>query len=392
MIAARLARHPARPIAIVALALLAACGDVSTKTGSNGTGVVGPPTEPTAVAGTLLGAEPFTLGAAPLDASAASLLRDGTQASPEAALRLGMNLEAAGLSPRAYASGPTVLREASVQGAARGPVSAIDAANGTFRIATLSFTIDASTLFDGVAGLAGLQAGDVVDVHGLPGADPLTHRATRLTRLPGEDTRVSFTARVEEVSVSGLVLAGLSVATPGLAPAATLAGSRVRVTGALDASGTTLAADRIDVLPAHPPVAGALVEIEGIVTRLDGTGAFTLRTPGRDYDVAATPGAAIPASPGARVRVVGTATAANALAPSSLAVSRPDEAATYRLAGIVTEFASLSSLRVRGEPVDLASAIVTGGSAAQIANGRRVSLRGTAGPGYLRATEVALLP
>ena len=51
-------------------------------------------------------------------------------------------------------------------------------------------------------------------------------------------------------------------------------------------------ADRIDVLPAHPPVAGPLVEIEGIVTRLDGTGAFTLRTPGRDYDLAPTPGAA----------------------------------------------------------------------------------------------------
>jgi hypothetical protein len=49
-------------------------------------------------------------------------------------------------------------------------------------------------------------------------------------------------------------------------------------------------------------------------------------------------------------------------------------------------------LRVRGEPVDLTTAVIRGGNASDIANGRRLSIVGTAGPGSLRVSEATLLP
>ena len=92
------------------------------------------------------------------------------------------------------------------------------------------------------------------------------------------------------------------------------------------------------------------------------------------------------------MRLLGRATSGTTIEPQFVNVIAPGEAIVYRVTGAVSEFVSLASMRVRGEPADLTTAVITGGNPAEIANGRRLSISGTAGPGALRVTEVAILP
>jgi hypothetical protein len=136
------------------------------------------------------------------------------------------------------------------------------------------------------------------------------------------------------------------------------------------------------------PAVGTRVEVEGVVLDVNASGSFVLRTPARDYDVAAGAAASAPVTRGSRVRVVATAGGASSLVPAAVTVIVGP--ITYRVTGVVSEFSSLAQLRVRGEPVDLGTATIRGGSASEIGNGRRLTVVGTAGPGALRATEATL--
>lgn len=66
------------------------------------------------------------------------------------------------------------------------------------------------------------------------------------------------------------------------------------------------------------------------------------------------------------------------------------DAATCQFAGIVTDFAGLSSLRVLGFPVDASVAKITGGPAASIGNGVKVEVGGVVSGGVLRATQLKI--
>jgi hypothetical protein len=323
-----------RLAAILACALLAACAE--SKTGSTGTGSV--PTEKfeSLVSGTLVGAEPYTVGVAEIAIGAAPIRKDDDANAGAGVLRLGMGFEGAGTVAGVLGVMPVVLREGSAQGAARGPVGSVDAAANRFTVATLTFVVDANTLYDGVAGIPALVAGSHVEVSGLPLADPHTVLATRVTQV---------------------ALGGTSISPRGAEFA---------------------------------PAAGTRVELEGIALDVGSSGGFLLRTPARDYDVA--PGATVsaPVTSGARVRVLATATAPSSLMPTTVTVIAGP--IVYRATGVVTEFASLAALRVRGEPVDLTIAVIRGGNASDIANGRRLAIVGTAGPGALRVSEATLQP
>ncbi len=383
----------ARLAAAFAIALLAACG-AETKTGSNGTGILPPSTpEPSVIGGTLIGADPFAIGTAALDTTTTTFRQDATANAGTAGLRLGMSLEAVGTVTGTFGNVPVALRDASVQSEARGPIGTVNAAGGRFTIATLTFTVDANTLWDGATGITALAPGDVVEVSGLPLADLRTILATRVTRSAAPaDGRISIAARVDAFTASGFTIAGLSVPTTVVLPSPVPAsGSRARVTGTLDAASGTLTGEQVTFLPDYVPAPGARVEIEGIATSVDAAGAFRLRTAGRDYDVAAPPAGSPAVTAGARVRVVATAPSSISLVPQSVVVIAPGQV-TYRVTGAVSDFTSLASLRVRGEPVDLTTAVIRNGSASDIANGRRVSLVGTAGPGALRVSEATIQP
>jgi len=377
---------------LVALALaIAGCG-ADTKTGSNGTGITPPAIEPTVVAGTLTGAEPLATGNLTYDTAAASVRQDATAGAGTANLRLGMFLEATGSTTGVA---PTRLAEASVQSAIRGPVTAVDIAGGRFTVASLLFDVDGNTLFDGIAGIGRLAVGETVEVFALPVIEARVMLATRVTKVaPAPDGRFSIAARIEQSSAIGFVLAGLSVAAPISVSASPvpLAGTRARVTGKLNAEASAISPDRIDLLPEYPPALGTRTEFEGIVITVENTGGFRLRTPARDFTVTSIPAGTPLIASGTRVRLLGRATSGTTIEPQFVNVIAPGEAIVYRVTGAVSEFASLASMRVRGEPVDLTTAVISGGSPADIANGRRLSIAGTAGPGALRVTEVAILP
>jgi len=325
-------KNETRLAAILSIALLTACAE--TKTGSNGTGAVPTEREAAYVAGTLVGVESFSIGVADIVLSEASIRKDEDGNAGAVALRLGMSFEGVGTVLGPYGSVPVLVREGSALSAARGAVTSVDTAAQRFRMATLTITVDANTLYDGVAGLPALTAGTNIEVSGLLLADPDTLLATRIALSP---------------SGSGLTK------------------------------------------PPRPegPAPGTRVEMEGIALDVLPSGAFTLRTPARDYSVAIGAATTTPVTTGARVRVVAIAAAGSTLNPSSATVvSGP---IVYRVTGTVSEFASLASLRVRGEPVDLTTAVVRGGNASDIMNGRRLAVVGTAGPGALRVTEATLL-
>jgi hypothetical protein len=375
-----------RAIAILAVALLANCG-TDTKTGSNGTGT-SPLTRSFLSAGTLIGVDPYSVADTALTTGATVFRVDEAAGSSAADIRLGMNVEAQG-TPTSTDSAD--LNIVATQSAASGPVITVDAA-GRFTVASLTFVIDGNTLYDGVAGFAALSPGMYVQVSGLPLADLRTLLATRVTRMTAPaDGHISVAGRVEGLTAQGITFAGLTI--PALQSSATSlsVGDRIRVTGPFDAQASAFTTEQVVVLTKYAPAADTRVELEGIA--LDAAsvgGGFRLRTPARDYDVAAGPATSIPFASGSRVRVVATATSATALVPISVT---PVSAISYSVSGTVSDFVSLASLRVRGEPADLTMAVIHGGTAADVANGRRVVINSAVGgPGALRVMDATLQP
>jgi hypothetical protein len=383
-------RAPLRLAAILALALLVACGE--TKTGGNGTGTLPTEREDSLVAGTLAAAEPFSIGVAEVVTGTAPIRKDEDPNAGAGTLRLGMNVEGAGTVMGPFGTVPVVLRAGGAQSTVRGPVSSVDAAANRFTVATLTLVVDGNTLYDSVAGIAALTPGAYVEVSGLPLADLRTVLATRVTQTPPDNGRISIAARIDAFTPQGLSLAGISV--PGASSAnfnpVPATGSLIRVSGNYNAASHAITNELVSLLPEFAPAAGTRVELEGIALDVASNGGFRLRTPARDYDVA--PGAAVsaPVTSGTRVRVIARATAPSSLTGASATVVAAQ--IVYRATGAVSEFSSLAALRVRGEPVDLTTAVIRGGNASDIVNGRRLAIVGTAGPGPLRVAEATLQP
>jgi hypothetical protein len=266
-----------------------------------------------------------------------------------------MNLAAMGTvnGPAAAA----VLQEAGTQSAASGPIGTINAAGQRFTVATLTFVVDTNTLYDGVR--------DSPRSRPAPTSRSRACRSPTFARCSPPASRGS-PRRGRPVSLAGRIEAspaGSHRRRPHRARESRRGagiGTRARVSGSLDAQANTLTSAQAVALTDYSPAATARVELEGIA--LDAAaagGAFRLRTPARDYEVAAGM-TTVPISAGSRVRVIGTAASGTSLAPESVALVSPGQ--TYRVTGIVSELASLATLRVRGEPVDLTTAVIRGGA------------------------------
>jgi hypothetical protein len=384
-------RAPLRFLAVLAVALLAACGG-ETKTGSTGTGSVPTEREDALVAGALVSIEPFSIGVAEIATATASIRKDENPDAGAEALRLGMNVEGAGTVMGLFEAVPVVLRAGGTQSAVRGAVSSVNAAAHRFTVATLTFLVDGSTLYDSVAGIAALTPGAYVEVWGLPLADTRTVLATRVTQIPPDNGRISIAARIDAFTPEGLSLAGITVpgASSGNFNPVPPTGSLIRVSGNYNPASNTITNELVSPLPEFAPAIGTRVEIEGIALDVVPSGGFLLRTPARDYDVAPGVSAPAPVTAETRVHVVATATAPSSLTATSMLVVAGQ--IVYRVTGAVSEFSSLASLRVRGEPVDLTTAVIRGGNASDIVNGRRIAIVGTAGSGALRVSEATLQP
>jgi hypothetical protein len=70
--------------------------------------------------------------------------------------------------------------------------------------------------------------------------------------------------------------------------------------------------------------------------------------------------------------------------------SAPPTAATVELEGPITDFASVADFRVEGQRVDASAARLSGGTAASLANGRRVHVKGPLSGGVVKAQSVTI--
>ena len=93
---------------------------------------------------------------------------------------------------------------------------------------------------------------------------------------------------------------------------------------------------------------------------------------------------------GSRVRVRGVMTSGR-LRAEQVTVVEPGTRIEYVVEGPIASYATIADFTVRGERIDASQAAIVDGNAASLAQGRRVRVKGFAGPGRISATEVTVL-
>ena len=180
-------------LAALLAASLVACGGGGGGTGSAAAAPAAPAATsgdaaaPMSVQGTVTGFASVIIDGVEYDDSAASVQVERNPAVPVGAalgdLRIGMRVAA-------RASGGK-LSEVTVHAALAGPVTAVDAAAGTFTVLqqpvrVLPATDVSPTVYSGATGLAAISIGDMLEVHGSLDADKVLV-ATRVERKPRGD-------------------------------------------------------------------------------------------------------------------------------------------------------------------------------------------------------------
>jgi hypothetical protein len=205
---------------------------------------------------------------------------------------------------------------------------------------------------------------------------------------------------VSSVSASSFVALGQTVRVNAGAASATVyegfstlsdlsTGAIVEVHGERSGSGEILAT-RVELRPAGLP----LVRLAGTVSNVNGR-SFTIGTLSVDATSASIVPAGATLADGQRVVVwTDVPYTGGTLVPKVVRIGQIAVAdnASVTADGVVAAFQSVSMFRVGGLLVDASGAAFTGGTAADLANGRPVRVRGTFANGMLRASNVELLP
>jgi len=276
-----------------------------------------------------------------------------------------------------------------------GPVSALDAATGTLRVLGQRITVTPTTVFDErlAAGLAALQPGDLLAVHGQ--LDPAGERIVATRIEPRGPTVAALVLRAAVTRYDGAqrraTIGGLEVdlaAVPEL-PAALAAGTVVRVK----------LRPQVPSSPAQPWVASALrvatlvlpdvdnVEIEGRITQFDSPQRFSVDGVLVDASAARFSGGTGGLVLGARVEVEGPVRAGTLVAREVELESDDDPGiGRIEIEGRISALdAAAQTFVVRGVTVSYAGApVFEGGSAADLALDRQVAVKGSLSPDRTR--------
>jgi hypothetical protein len=386
-------RRPGKYLLLCGLLWLAGCGN----TGSNGTG--SPMPMAMVASGPVTSLGPLGVAGTHLDDAGTQVLLNSTASRQAADLRLGMFADADGMVTPSTADGSAAT--AVAQSVALGPVTSIDAGNRRVHVMGLPARADRNTLLEGIESLERLALGDWVEVFGLrlPGDEGFL--ATRLIAHGApQDLAVEVLGTVTDFS------AGTIVATPGLrielanAQVATASpagvqllppgaagltpGAAVRIRGSYDRASGTVTATSVTTGFAPTRPEGRLVYLDAFVLARTST-LFQVGDLYVDTTQIATPLAV-----GTRVRLRGHMTS-GAVRVDEVVEIAPEAQIEYVVEGLVSAFGSLSDFMVRGERIDASQAVFSGGDASSLGQGRRVRVKGVAGPGRINATEVEIL-
>lgn len=303
-------------------------------------------------------------------------------------LQLGMTVRVSGQIASSLSSGVATNVLSSPE--FRGVVTARNLAAQTFTVGGATLSVDDATVWDGVGPLAALGAGASVQVYALPGAAPELWRATRIeAAAPGAPEIFSGVVRNLDASSRTFTLLGWQVSyagatlTGGLPATALANGLPVNVRAAGPSFGGVVRAAQIRATHALAPQSGSPVAVMGLVSGYTQPQASFMvgNTPVLLGAAPLTGGPASSLGNGVKLEVAGTLSGGVLQASRAKFRQVPGAGgpAQFEVIGTVAQFRSLSDFRVNGQAVDASGPNVEfrNGSAAQLRNGARVTVRGS---------------
>lgn len=384
-------------LATLTLALqVASCGsgaDLLAGVGSGGTG-----------GGSL--ADAFSLGAirgfgsvivngVRFDDTVAEITNDDGQTLSRDALRLSMVVEVRGsqddLGNTGVAASIRVLSEL------RGPVQSVSLTSGRFTAMGVSVIVTEATVFDGVGSLAGLVAGQSVEVYGFYDRAARALSATRVElrtdaigRFKSHGTVGAVDARSRSFQLGALVVDYSAASLVGIGAAGPGSGAEVRLS-AVSAPGNdgVWRVDRVEaVLPPDVGSSGR-VRIEGPVNDYKSPSGFLLGGVPADASAALYPdGNTSGLRDGARVVMEGRIEA-GVFKVTRVEYDRSEvEAPQFEVRGVIDRVSGAALFTVRHTSVDASAAELQGGTLADLRVGKAVEVKGAIIGGVLRATRV----
>jgi hypothetical protein len=362
--------------------------------GSGGTGVS---TADATGVGSVGGLGSIILNGVRYNTDAASFsLEDTTE------LQIGMSVRIAGKIDSEFTA--ATAQQVASAAELRGAVSAIDLAGGSFVVMGTTVTIDNATVWSGGNSLSDLVAASQVQVWGLPSA-PGSLRATRVELKPAsveplvtgfvqnlDRLRQSFKLGQLEVKYGGAVFSG------GIDAATFAEGAIVRVRGITAPIGGLFSAAKVQGWYAIPTQNTAAVQLAGVVANYNGLSDFkVLGTPVNASGALITGGLATSVGNGVKVELDGFMTNGVLVVKKLRIRNVPGVGGPvdFTLIGAIGAYHSASDFKVQGRQVNAGGAGTefAGGTIADLANGRRVSVVGdTVQDGVLIAKRVTFTP
>jgi Domain of unknown function (DUF5666) len=327
------------------------------------------------------------------DDSAATVQRDaGTITSTN--LRLGMTVE---LSGSKSADGLTgTASQIRVFSELKGPAQAVQPASNTLTLLGSTIRIDASTVFDGVTGLAGIRGGDIVEAFGFRNLTSQEVLATRIeAQRPSNASApvpVWLNGSVQNLNVANktFTLNNQTVQYTGATVSGTLAdGVMVRV-GGTATSGTNVVVTATTVSVKSATLADSQeLEFEGIVTEFSSRAKFKLNGISVDASSSALPAAQVALlANGVRCEVSGKVSQSVVRATDLSCWAGGGSGTTYEVSGTVSAFVSAANFTVRNQVIDASAASFSSGKIADLAVGAKVEVKGPIVGGIVKATTV----
>jgi hypothetical protein len=310
--------------------------------------------------------------------SAAITIEDATE------LQIGISARVAGKVDADFTSG--VATQVVSAAELRGAVSAIDIPAGSFVVMGTTVSIDSATVWADASGLADVVSGSIVQVWGLPGA-PGTLRATRIQVAPTLSAPL-VTGTVENIDSARktFMLGQLTIdfgaaAFTGLDASSLANGTIVRVRGTAAPFANLLVATKVEGWYAIPVNNGIAVQLAGVITDFASRGSFkVLGTPVDATNALITGGPVGSLGNGVKVEVDGFMSGGVLVVKKLRIRNIPGTGgpASFTLIGAIGTYLSSADFRVQGRPVNAGApgVVFENGTAADLANGRRVTVVG----------------
>lgn len=387
--------RPLLAAAFAALFTLASCG------GGVGTGGTGGDATAYA-AGTVTGFGSVFVGSVRFDDSSAAVEdADGGSRSRDD-LRLGMTVEvdSSAISTDSSGNSSATASRIHFESEIQGLVGLVNVNAGTFTVLGQTVLVDSTTVFDDriSGGLAGLSAGQGVEVYAVFDVAALRYRATRVEPSSlGAGLRLRGPVRVLDTAAQTLTVGSNSYSYAGAnnLPAGLAVGQFVRLRMTLDTGRWVVRS-----FGAAPRVVadGDSVKVEGLVSAFTSTSAFSVN--GRAVD--ASTATLLPAGTtglvvGARVEVEGVVRAGVFVASKVKVVSDSDLADRgFDLIGAITAVnVAQQTITLRGVTVSTARSDlrIDNGTLASLVVGQAVEVKGglAADRRTLEATRIKIV-